>query len=62
MNTYPELWPGRGEGKDAGGQKATRAKAHGQATPNLPGVPQISHAKLCHWVGFSIAQIIFSLI
>ena len=40
MNTYPELWPGRGEGKDAGGQKATGAKAHGQATANLPGVPQ----------------------
>ena len=39
MNTYPELWPGRGEGNDAGGRKATGAKAHGQATANLPGVP-----------------------
>ena len=38
MNTYPELWPGRGEGKDASKRKATGAKAQGQATANLLGV------------------------
>lgn len=37
MNSYPELWQRSREGKGATKQIATGAKAHTQASANLPG-------------------------
>ena len=54
IDTYPKIWEG-GRVKKQAGEKATQAKAHGNAPANLPGTPQVSQATPLHWLGFNFA-------
>ena len=54
IDTYPKIWEG-GRVKKQASEKATQAKAHGNAPANLPGTPQVSQATPLHWLGFNFA-------
>ena len=54
IDTYPKIWEGGREKKQAS-EKATQAKAHGNAPANHPGTPQVSQATPLHWLGFNFA-------